>query len=104
MRVMAVLLIVAMAGPEVGLGAEMFALLDGLGAELFLLCFVVGLRLYLRILLAWVRLFLERIDPYFFVPSHKQIAVCPGIVVHAIPLYVTLYLFLICGPSVTIDA
>ena len=49
MQVLAVLLITAIAGPDVGLSMEMFALLDGLGAELFLFSFVVGLRLYFHI-------------------------------------------------------
>ena len=104
MQVLAVLLITAIAGPDVGLSMEMFALLDGLGAELFLFSFVVGLRLYFHIACLQVRLFFERKDPYFFIPSRQQVATCPGIIVHAIPGFIILTLLAIGGPSMVFDA
>ncbi len=110
-RILAVLLIVVVAGHEIGISMEMFALLDGLGAELFLLCFLVGIRLYVKMFFDSartfrnaVRAFIERLDPYFFIPSRHQIVECPGISVHAIPGYISLYLFAICWPSITVDA
>ncbi len=111
--ILAILLIVIItAAPEMaGFSVELFALLDGLGAELFLLCFSVGIRLYVKMFFDSartfrnaVRAFIERLDPYFFIPSRHQIVECPGILVHAIPGYISLYLFAICWPSITVDA
>ncbi len=111
LRILAVLLIVVVTGQEIGISMEMFALLDGLGAELFLLCFSVGIRLYIKMFFDSartfrnaVRAFIERLDPYFFIPSRHQFVECPSISVHAIPGYISLYLFAICWPSITVDA
>ena len=106
LRISAVLLIVTItAAPEmIGFGVVLFALLDVLGAELFLLCFAVGVRLYVRVLIDAFRTFIERVDPYFFVPSRYQILDCPGISMHAIPGYISLYLFAICLPTINVDA
>ena len=106
LRILAVLLIVIItAAPEmISFSVELFALLDALGAELFLLCFAVGVRLYVRMLIDSIRTFIERLDPYFFIPSRYQILDCPGISMHAIPGYISLYLFAICFPSINVDA
>ena len=84
-------------------GVELFALLDILGAELFLMCFAVGLSLYARMIIYSFRALIERLDPYFFIPSRHQIVECPGIPVHAIPGYIGLYLLYICWPTVSVD-
>ena len=111
LRILAVLLIVIVAGPEIGFSMELFALLDALGAELFLLCFSVGIHLYIKMFIESVRgfgnavrAFIERLDPYFFIPSRRQIVDCPGISIHAIPGYISLYLFALCWPSINVDA
>jgi len=96
--VAATLLVVVIAGPEIGIGLELFALLDVIGGGLFLFCFVVGFRSYAVRVFARVLRLLEKIDPYFFVPSRQQIPKCPGIVSHAVPGYVSAYLALVlCG-------
>jgi len=106
LHIVAVLLIVTItAAPEVAVfAADLFVMLDVLGAELFLLCFAVGARLYVRMFVYSFRTFMERLDPYFFIPSRRQIAQCPGISAHSVPGYVSLYLFAICWPSVAVDA
>ncbi len=113
LHILAVLLIVVItAAPEMAVfSVDLFVLLDALGAEFFLLCFAVGARLYVRMFFDSartfrnaVRAFIERLDPYFFIPSRHQIVECPGISVHAIPGYVSLYLFAICFPSINVDA
>lgn len=106
LQILAVLLIVTMtAAPEVAVfSVDLFLLLDALGAELFLLCFAVGAHLYVRMFICSIRTFIERLDPYFFIPSRHQVVECPGISVHAIPGYISLYLFAICWPSITVDA
>ena len=83
--------------------AELFILLDVLGAELFLICFAVGLRLYARMIVYSFRAVMERLDPYFFVPSRHQIVECPSITVHAIPGYIGLYLLYIAWPTISVD-
>ncbi|MCH9693471.1 MAG: hypothetical protein K0U72_03085 [Gammaproteobacteria bacterium] len=106
LHVLAVLLIVIMtAAPEVAVfSVDLFLLLDALGAELFLLCFAVGARLYVRMSIYSIRTFIERLDPYFFIPSRHHVVGCPGISVHAIPGYISLYLCAICWPSITVEA
>ena len=89
LRTLALILIVLIAGPEAGLGAEAIATLDVLGAELFLASLIMGLRM----LPVWfipgrLKAALENVDPYFFVPSARQIGECPPIVCHALPCLV----------------
>ena len=86
LRVLAILLVAIMAGAEIGIGMELAAMLDVLGAEMFLFTFIVGVRM-LPIWIIFDRLagLLQRVDSYFFVPSAKQVAHCPGIVMHALP-------------------
>lgn len=84
LRVMVVLLCFIVAGPELGLGFELVAVLDALGLELFVLAFTAPLWVY------WYRAksFLERIDPYFFIASRSQLKECPALFSHAIPFFV----------------
>ena len=104
--VLAVLLIVIItAAPEVAVFyVDLVLLLDALGAELFLLCFAVGARLYVTVLFYSLRAFIEQLDRYFFIPARHQIVGCPGISVHAIPGYISLYFFAIYWPCITVDA
>ena len=96
LRWVALLLIGLVAGPELGIGAEAIALLDLMGAELFLLALGGA-----QIILFWERIkdFCEGIDPYFFIPTRRQIVQVPGIVAHAIPGLMSIY---ICGLLTTI--
>jgi hypothetical protein len=73
LRVAAIVLVVVIAGPEIGISLEVFAFLDVVGGGLFFFCFVVGFRSYLAWVFRQTRTLLEKIDPYFFVPSHQQI-------------------------------
>ncbi len=92
-RFLAVLLIILIAGPEVGLFMVASAALDAIGAELFITSLIVGLRMLpVWLVLAWLRSLAERLDPYFLVPSPAQIRDCPPIAVHAIPCLVPICL------------
>ena len=106
LRFLAVLLIVIItAAPEMAIfSVELFALLNTLGAELFLLCFAAGVRLYFRMSVYSFRTFIERLDPYFFIPSRRQVVECPGVSAHTIPGYISLYLVYICWPNIPVDA
>jgi hypothetical protein len=87
------LVIVIFAGPELGIGLELFALLNLYGTELFILSLAVGVRMLpVWLVVHPIRNFAERIDPYFFVPRRSQIASCPGIVAHLMPGAVALYI------------
>ena len=86
------LLILVIAGPEFGMGLELVAIVDLLGAELFLLSLLLGLRLVSRLYVLDPALrFLERVDPYFFVPTQWQIRTCWGTVAHVMPGFVATY-------------
>ena len=74
------------AGPELGLGLELIALVDLLGVELILFCFAAPLWFYWYGIQSW----LTKLDPYYFVPSPRQVLASPGILAHAIPGYLPL--------------
>jgi len=93
LRILAMILIILIAGPEAGLGAEAIATLDALGAELFLTSLIIGLRMLpIWFIFGWLRKLLERADPYFFVPSTQQVRDCPPIVCHALPCFIPICL------------
>ena len=80
---------VLIAGPELGLGLELLATVELLGLELFVFCFIAPFWHYMYRLESW----LQKIDPYFFVPSKQQVLTVPGILAHAIPGYMVLLLW-----------
>ncbi len=93
LRILAIILIILIAGPEAGLGAEALATLDAMGAELFLTSLIIGLRMLpIWFVFSWLKRLLERADPYFFVPTARQIRDCPPIACHALPCFVPLCL------------
>jgi hypothetical protein len=83
-------LILIFVGPEIGIGIELIGLLDMLGVELFFVSVAFGIWMPIRIILLKIRYQLERVDPYFFVPTRRQIQECPGILAHIIPGFVLL--------------
>jgi len=88
-----ILSVLVIAGPEFGIGLELFAISELLGTELFLLSFLIGFRmLSTAYVINPTIAFLQRIDPYFFLPTRHQVAVVPGIVAHAIPGFVATYI------------
>ena len=80
-----VVCILIAAGPEIGIALELIGLLDLIGVELFLSLAFGGLLLRFRTLLSGLEESLERLDPFFFIPTRQQVADCPGILVHAVP-------------------
>ncbi len=99
LKIIAIILIIAFAGPEIGLGLEAFAVLEILGAEMFFLSLYIGMRLLsFSVITKPARKWLEQHDPYFFIPTAAQVRDCPGIVSHAIPGLVPIYFaVLACG-------
>jgi len=91
-RAIALALVIAIAGPEMGLGLEAFAVLQLLGVEMVLLSFLVGLRLLpIWHVMVPIRRWIEKRDPYFYLPNGSQIKSCPGIVCHAVPGLIATY-------------
>ena len=104
LRMLAAVLIILIAGPEIGLGMEAFAALDAMGAELFITSLIVGLRMLpIWFIFTWLRKLLERVDPYFFVPSPGQIRECPPIAAHSIPFFVPICLAVALWGAVELD-
>ena len=85
LRALVVVCILIAAGPEIGLALELLALLDLVGVELFLSLVFGGLLLWFRPLLSRLERCVEKLDPFFFIPTRQQVAHCPGILVHAVP-------------------
>jgi hypothetical protein len=104
-RLAAVMLIVLIAGPEVGIALDLTIVLDVVGAELFLLSFLVGLRM-----VPWwfvfdrVAAFLYRIDPYFFVPGMRQVRQCPPLAVHVVPGFVAACMVVVLWGAVQLES
>jgi hypothetical protein len=95
LRVLALVLIVLIAGPEVGLEAEAVATLNAIGADLFLASLIIGLHMVpIRYVLDRLKKFVERLDPYFFIPSSRQVRDCPPIIWHALPFCILMCLAL----------
>ncbi len=105
LRIAAVFIILVLAGPEIGIGVELLAITELLGAELFVVSFLAGFRLLLDThVLTPVRRLLERIDPFFFIPTTNQIALVPGMVAHVVPGLVVTYIGWLVFVSVPTEA
>lgn len=90
-KLLLILSCLVVAGPELGVGIELLLLLDLMGVELFLFSFSVPVLFYSRILLAK----LQKIDPYFFLSSRKDIVACPALLAHAIPFFIVSLFFVL---------
>jgi hypothetical protein len=90
--------LILVAGPELGLGLEVIALIDLFGLELLILCFTAPLWSFWYVVQAW----LSKVDPYYFIPSAKQVSASPGLLAHAIPGYLPM-LFWAVGISVVVS-
>jgi uncharacterized membrane protein len=85
LRALVVVCILIAAGPDIGIALELLGLLDLVGVELFLSLVFGGLLLRFRAILSRLEQCLERLDPFFFIPTRRQVANYPGILVHAVP-------------------
>jgi len=80
-KITLLVLCLALAGPELGLGLELIALVNAMGMELILISLTAALWGHWRYVLAK----LEEIDPYFFISPMRDVVKCPGLLAHAIP-------------------
>lgn len=93
-----ILLCLAIAGPEFGIGLELIVLVDAFGLELIILSLTASLWNYWD----YAKSKLEEIDPYFFISSSKDIMRCPALLAHAIPGSMSLFMFVLAFTAVSI--
>jgi hypothetical protein len=84
LRFIVVALILLVAGAEIGLALQLVGLIDLLGVELFLTFYFGGLLWRFRAA-NLIKVALERLDPFFFIPTRSQVISCPTLLVHAVP-------------------
>jgi hypothetical protein len=89
LRFIVVALILLVAGAEIGIALQLVGFIDLLGVELFLTFFFSGFLWRFRIAAKVIKATLERLDPFFFVPTRSQVVSCPTLLVHAVPWLVT---------------
>jgi hypothetical protein len=92
LRFIVVALIVLVAGAEIGIALQLVGLVDLLGVELFLTVFFGGFLWRFRVAANAIKSALERLDPFFFIPTRSQVISCPTLLVHAVPGLVCLCL------------
>jgi hypothetical protein len=85
LRFIVVALILLVAGAEIGLALQLVGLIDLLGIELFLTFYFGGVLWRFRAAANIIKVALERLDPFFFIPTRSQVISCPTLLVHAVP-------------------
>ena len=89
LRFIVVALILLLAGAEIGIALQLVGFIDLLGVELFLAFFFGGFLWRFRIAANVIKTALERLDPFFFIPTRSQVVSCPTLLVHAVPWLAT---------------
>jgi len=103
LRFIVVALIFLVAGPEIGIALELVGVIDLVGVELFLIFFFGGFLWRFRVAANVIRTALERLDPFFFIPTRSQVISCPGLLVHAVPGLVVLCLIVFVGSEISAE-
>lgn len=88
-RLLAVAIVVLVAGPEVLIYAEGMAILELIGAATFVFMYVVGFKLYFYN--AWNAFYRFENRYHFFLPSFSIVRESPGLLYYAIPRRSTIY-------------
>jgi hypothetical protein len=92
LRFIVVALIFLVAGAEIGIALQLVGFIDLLGVELFLTFFFGGFLWRFKVAAHVIKTALERLDPFFFIPTRSQVISCPTLLVHAVPGLVSLCL------------
>jgi hypothetical protein len=92
LRFVVVMLILLVAGAEIGIALQLVGLIDLVGVELFLMFFFAGFRWRFRVAANVINAALERVDPFFFIPTRSQVISCPTLLIHAVPGLVSMCL------------
>jgi hypothetical protein len=85
LRFIVVAVIFLVAGAEIGIALQLVGVIDLVGIELFLTFFFGGFLWRFRVAANVIKAALERLDPFFFVPTRSQVISCPTLLVHAVP-------------------
>ena len=86
------MIIVAVAGPEVLISLELMALVEVIGASTFVMAYVSGVNLYVSTLFKKLANF-ERYSDWFY-PSLSALKTMPSAVIHCIPERLTTLCFI----------
>lgn len=81
--VLAAIIVFLIAGPEIMISMELYAMVETLGASTFVLAYFAGLKLYLKKPYEKLREFEH--TSAFFVPTVSAIKQMPAILIHAVP-------------------
>jgi hypothetical protein len=85
LRFIVVALIFLVAGAEIGIALQLAGVIDLVGVELFLTLFFSGFLWRAKVAANVIKSALERLDPFFFIPTRSQAVSCPTLLVHAVP-------------------
>jgi hypothetical protein len=85
LRFIVVALILLVAGAEIGIALQLVGLVDLVGVELFLTFFFGGFLSRFSVAAKAIKGALEKLDPFFFIPTRSQVISCPTVLVHAVP-------------------
>lgn len=98
---LAAIIVLLMAGPEIAISIELFALVEVLGPSTFVLAYIAGFKLYLYKPYSLLKRFEKH--SCFFVPSLACLKKMPSLIIHAVPERVATLAFcsiLMLGPLV----
>lgn len=82
-QILAMLLVMVIAGPELLLGMELMALIEVLGASTFVLMYLSGIKLLLNKAMTKFQQFEQY--SIWFIPSYQSLKQMPELVLHVIP-------------------
>ena len=85
LRFIVVAVILLVAGAEIGIALQLIGVIDLIGVELFLTLFFGGFLWRFRVAANLIKATLEKLDPFFFIPSRSQVISCPTLLLHAVP-------------------
>jgi hypothetical protein len=103
LRFIVVALIFLVAGAEIGIALQLVGVIDLVGIELFLTFCFGGFLWRFRAAANVIKAVLEKLDPYFFIPTRSQVVSCPTLLVHAVPGLVGVCLIGYVATDITAD-
>jgi hypothetical protein len=97
-QLLAVIVVLLIAGPEVYISLELFSLVELLGASTFVLMYVASFKL---ILLKWFEKF-QSFESNLFFPTLVSLKQMPSMFVHSVPERTSIILYLLLASTGTI--
>jgi hypothetical protein len=103
LRFIVVALIFLVAGAEIGIALQLVGVIDLVGVELFLTLFFGAFLWRFRVAANVIKSALERLDPFFFIPTRSQVVSCPTLLIHAVPGLVGLCLIVYAATEISAE-